>query len=59
VAFALMQVFALLTHTYTAGFRDLLLVRMSDAELARELTESCLAHLRVRGAPRTTTRREA
>jgi AcrR family transcriptional regulator len=53
VSFALMQMLALLAHTYTAGFRDHALVRMRDAEIARELVESCLAYLRVRGAPRT------
>jgi AcrR family transcriptional regulator len=51
VAFALMQMFSLLAHVYTAGYRDLALVRMSDAEIARELVESCLAYLRVRSAP--------
>jgi AcrR family transcriptional regulator len=51
VAFALMQMLALLAHVYTAGFRDHAVVRLSDDAIARELIESCLAYLRVRGAP--------
>lgn len=48
VAFALVQMMAVLAQTYTAGLRDLTLVRMSDRELAAELIESCLAYLDVR-----------
>jgi AcrR family transcriptional regulator len=51
VAFAMTQISSLLVHTFTAGYRDLALVRMSDAEIARELVESCLAYLQVHGAP--------
>ena len=51
VAFAMAQVSSLLLHTFTAGYRDLALVRMSDEAIARELVESCLAYLRVRRAP--------
>jgi AcrR family transcriptional regulator len=59
VSFALLQLLALLAHTYTAGFRDHALVRMSDAEIARELIETCLAYLRVRGAPPIAQERKA
>jgi AcrR family transcriptional regulator len=48
VSFALRQMLALLAHVYTAGYRDLALVRTSDAENARELIASCLAYLQVR-----------
>ena len=51
VAFAMTQVSSLLVHTFTAGYRDLALVRMSDAEIAGELVESCLAYLQVHRAP--------
>jgi AcrR family transcriptional regulator len=51
VAFAMAQLTSLLAHTFTAGFRDLTLVRLSDEEIGRELIESCLAYLQVRGAP--------
>jgi len=48
VSFALVQMVALLAQTYTAGLRDVALVRMGDAELAAELIHSCLAYLDVR-----------
>ncbi len=54
VSFALVQTLALLTHTYTAGLRDISLVRMSDADIAREITSSSLAYLRVRDPFRET-----
>jgi AcrR family transcriptional regulator len=51
VAFAMTQISSMLVHTFTAGYRDLALVRLSDREIARELVESSLAYLKVRGAP--------
>jgi AcrR family transcriptional regulator len=48
VSFALVQMVALLAQTYTAGLRDVALVRMSDDDLTHELIEGCLAYLRVR-----------
>jgi AcrR family transcriptional regulator len=45
VVFASMQIFSLLTYTYTAGSRDSTHSRMSDAVIARELVEFCLAYL--------------
>jgi AcrR family transcriptional regulator len=51
VAFAMAQISSVLVHTFTAGYRDLALVRMSDREIARELVESCLAYLQVRATP--------
>lgn len=53
VAFAWLQMFSVLAHVYTAGYRDLALVRMSDGEIARELVQTCLAYLRVRGEGET------
>jgi AcrR family transcriptional regulator len=48
VSFALVQMFAVLVQIYTTGRRDVALVRMSDAAIAHELTESCLAYLGIR-----------
>lgn len=48
VSFALVQLFAVLVQIYTAGRRDVALVRMGDREVIRELTRSCLAYLGVR-----------
>jgi AcrR family transcriptional regulator len=45
VSFALIQATALLVHYYTAGIRDIGSAPMSDTEVARELTTSCLAYL--------------
>ena len=45
VSFALIQAAALLIHYYTAGIRDIGPAPMSDSQIARELTTSCLAYL--------------
>jgi hypothetical protein len=45
VSFALIQATALLVHYYTAGIRDIGPVAMSDGQVAREITTSCLAYL--------------
>jgi AcrR family transcriptional regulator len=45
VSFTLLQATALLIHYYTAGIRDIGPKPMSDAQVARELTTSCLAYL--------------
>ena len=45
ISFALIQATALLIHYYTAGIRDVGSAPMSDREVARELTTSCLAYL--------------
>jgi len=45
VSFALIQASALLIHYYTAGIRDIGSAPMSDAQVAHELTISCLAYL--------------
>lgn len=45
ISFALIQATALLVHYYTAGIRDIGSAPMSDTEVARELTTSCLAYL--------------
>lgn len=45
VSFTLIQATALLIHYYTAGIRDIGAAQMSDAQIARELTTSCLAYL--------------
>jgi AcrR family transcriptional regulator len=47
VAFALIQVLALLVHHYTVGIRDLAPAPMSDEMVTRELVTSCLAYLGV------------
>jgi AcrR family transcriptional regulator len=52
VSFALIQATALLFHYYTAGIRDIGSSPMSDAQVARELTTSCLAYL---GVPNPTS----
>jgi AcrR family transcriptional regulator len=49
VSFALVQMFAVLVQVYTTGRRDVALVRMGDREITRELTNSCLAYLGMRG----------
>lgn len=48
VSFSLFQMLAMLNHTYTAGFRDIAMPGMSDEDIAREITTSCLAYLGVR-----------
>lgn len=45
VSFTLIQATALLIHYYTAGIRDIGAAPMSDTQIARELTTSCLAYL--------------
>jgi AcrR family transcriptional regulator len=45
VSFALIQATALLIHYYTAGIRDVGSAPMSDAQVAHELSTSCLAYL--------------
>jgi len=45
------QMHALLVQVYTAGLRDLAIVRMDDDAVARELVDACLAYLRVRDEP--------
>lgn len=45
VSFALIQATALIIHYYTAGIRDIGSAPMSDGQIARALTTSCLAYL--------------
>jgi AcrR family transcriptional regulator len=51
ISFALIQATALLIHYYTAGIRDVGSAPMSDQEVARELTTSCLAYLGISNPP--------